>query len=104
MKKFEMVEALVEQGFTAQPVEAEVLRRCDGIILQRTWSKEIEVAWYGKRTETYTIRVFVNRASGICHVSYQRDGREYKERWYDTVGKRTYNAMVETARCAGYEF
>ena len=41
MKKFEMVEALVEQGFTAQPVEAEVLRRCDGIILQRTWSKEI---------------------------------------------------------------
>ena len=38
----------------------------------------------------------------ICHVSYQKDGREYKDRWYDTVGKRTYNAIVETARCAGY--
>ena len=45
---------------------------------------------------------FVNRNSGICHVSYQKDGREYKDRWYDTIGKRTYNAIVETARCAGY--
>lgn len=104
MKRFELVEALKEKGFVEQPVEAEVLRQCDGVILERTWSKEIEVAWYGKRTATYTVRVFVNRASGICHVSFLQDEREYKSRWYDTIGKRTYNAMVETARCAGYEF
>ena len=72
------------------------------MILQRDWSREVEVAFHGSYLETYAVRVFVNRNSGICHVSYQKDGREYKDRWYDTVGKRTYNAIVETARCAGY--
>ena len=72
------------------------------MILQRDWSRDVEVAFHGSYLETYTVRVFVNRNSGICHVSYQKDGREYKDRWYDTVGKRTYNAIVETARCAGY--
>ena len=107
MKKFELVEALKGKGFVEQPNEADTLRRCSGrswSVLQRTWAKEIDVAWYGKRTATYEIRVFVNLDSGICHVIYLQNDREYKSRWYDTIGKRTYNAMVETARCAGYEF
>lgn len=104
MAKFEMVDILKENGFTEQPIEAEVLRHCNGIILQRTWVREVEVAWHGKYQETYTVRVFINRNSGICEVSYMKNGRIYKSRWYDTVGKRTYNAIVETARCAGYQF
>lgn len=102
MKKV-LVDMLVEKGFTERPVENELLRQCNGLILQRDWTKEIEVAFYGKCTETYSVRAFINQDSGICHVSYQQGGRAYKSRWYDTIGKRTYNAIVETARCAGCE-
>ncbi len=105
MKKFELVEALKENGFSEMPIEGTVHRACvGGVILQRTWSQEIEVAWYGKHTETYTVRVFVNQPRGVCEVTYMKNGITYKARWYDTIGKRTYNAVVETARCAGYEF
>ena len=104
MKKFELVEVLKERGFVEQPIEEGIFRFCDAVRLERSWSKEVEVAWYGKRIATYSIEVFVNQSSGICRVWYYQDGREYKNRWYNTLGKRTYNAMVETARCAGYEF
>ena len=97
------IDLLKNKGFAERPVENELLKQCNGLILQKDWTKEIEVAFYGKRTETYSVRVFVNQDSGICHVSYQMDGREYKSRWYETTGKRTYNAIAETARCAGYE-
>lgn len=98
-----LIDLLKKNGFTERPIEAELLKRCNGLMLQREWSKEIEVAWYGKRTESYSVRVFINRDSSICHVTYAKDGSAYKDRWYDTIGKRTYNAIVETARCAGYE-
>ena len=98
-----LADFLKDKGFTERPIESEMLKQCNGLILQRDWTKEIEVAFYGKRTETYSVRVFINQDSGICHVSYQQGGREHKSRWYNTIGKRTYNAIVETARCAGYE-
>lgn len=100
--KANLIEMLKAQGFSEVESKSETIQQCNGAILQRDWTKEIEVAFYGVRVETYAVLVFVNRNSGICHVSYQKDGREYKDRWYDTVGKRTYNAIVETARCAGY--
>lgn len=99
-----LIDLLKENGFSERPIEAELLKRCNGLMLQREWSKEIEVAWYGKQIQTYRVRVFVNQDSSICHVAYAKDGLVYKDRWYDTIGKRTYNAIVETARCAGYEF
>ena len=102
MKKV-LIEMLMDKGFTEQPIESELLCQCNGLILQRDFEKEIEVAFYGKRTEHYSIRVFINQDSGICHVSYQQDGRESKSRWYDTIGKRTYNAIVATMQNAGYE-
>lgn len=102
MKKV-LIEMLMDKGFTEQPIENELLRQCNGLILQRDFEKEVEVAFYGKRTERYSIRVFINQDSGICHVSYQQDGRESKSRWYDTIGKRTYNAIVATAQNAGFE-
>lgn len=100
--KANLIEMLKAQGFSEVESKNETIQQCNGVILQRDWSRDVEVAFHGSYLETYTGRVFVNRNSGICHVSYQKDGREYKDRWYDTVGKRTYNAIVETARCAGY--
>lgn len=92
--KANLIEMLKAQGFSEVESKSETI--------QRDWSREVEVAFHGSYLETFAVRVFVNRNSGICHVSYQKDGREYKDRWYDTIGKRTYNAIVETARCAGY--
>ena len=104
MKKV-LIDMLKGAGFTEQPIHSEVLADCNGLILQREWSRDTEVAFHGKWTSTFTVRVFINQDSGICHVAYSKDGHSpYKSRWYDTIGKRTYNAIVETARCAGYEF
>ena len=102
--KKNLVDLLKENGFSEQSIESEILKRCDGLILQREWEQEIEVLWHGTMKQTYTVRVFVNRNSGVCEVTYKKDGMTYKNRWYDTIGKRTFNAIVETARCAGYEF
>lgn len=99
-----LVDLLKENGFSEQPVENEILKRCDGLILQREWEHEVEVLWHGLVTSRYSVRVFVNRDSGICHVTYGKDGLVVKDRWYDTIGKRTFNAIVETTRCAGFDF
>ena len=103
-KQFNLSEVLREASFNEVAIQSEVLKRCNGVMLQRDWEKEIEVVWYGKQTQTFSIRVFINLDSGICHVAYTKSGILYKERWYDTIGKRTYNAIVETARCADFEF
>ena len=100
--KANLIEMLKAQGFSEVESKSETIQQCSGVIRQRDWSREVEVSYHGSNLENFAVRVFVNRNSGICHVSYQKDGREYKDRWYDTVGKRTYNAIVETARCAGY--
>lgn len=77
-----LVDLLKENGFSEQPVEAEILKRCDGLILQREWEQEVEVLWHGLVTSRYSVRVFVNRDSGICHVTYGKDGLVVKDRWY----------------------
>ncbi len=102
MKK-DLIDLLNGTGFSVKPVENKILQGCNGLILQREWSKEIEFVWYGKRTETFSVRVFVNRDSGICHMAFYKDSREIKNRWYDTIGKRTYNAIAETVKNAGFE-
>lgn len=102
--KANLIEMLKAKGFTEIELRAEdeLIRQCNGLILQREWSQVVEAAFRGRVLETYAVRVLVNRNSGICFVRYLKNGREYKSRWYETVGKRTYNAIVETARCAGY--
>ena len=101
--KANLIDLLNGNGFIEKPAENKIIKSCNGLILQREWSKEIEVAWYGKQTATFTVRVFINRKSGICHVAFSKDGREIKSRWYDIIGKRTYNAIAETVKNAGFE-
>ena len=101
--KTNLIDLLNGNGFTEKIVKNEIVQSCNGLILQREWSKETEVAWYGKREETFSVRAFINRNSGICHVAFFKDGWETKSRWYDTIGKRTYNAIAETVNNAGFE-
>ena len=47
--------------------------------------------------------LFVNLRSGICRADFCKGSRDpYKSRWYDTIGKRTFNAISETVRNAGF--
>ena len=99
-KKFDLAEALKLHGFAVKDYHG----GGGAVILRRKWYQEVEVVWYGKQTITYAVQVFVNVAAEVCEVTYVKDGITYKVRWYDTTSKRTYNAIVETARCAGWEF
>lgn len=101
--KANLIDLLNGKGFTEKVVEDERIKSCNGLVLHREWSKEIDVVWYGKRTETFSVQVFINQKSGICHVAFSKGGREIKSRWYDTIGKRTYNAIAETVKNAGFE-
>lgn len=98
-----LIDLLQENGFTEKALESKILKDCNGLLLRRDWSQETEVVWYGKTAVTLSVIVFINRNSGICHVSFFKSGREFKDRWYDTVGKRTYNAIAETVKNAGFE-
>ena len=46
--KANLIDLLNGNGFTEKPAENEILQSCNGLILQRAWSKETEVVWYGK--------------------------------------------------------
>lgn len=105
-KNTALIQLLKDHGFVLDPTGDPHNRagHDDCFCLRRDWEKVEDVVWYGPQKFTYTVLVFVNEGSGICEVFYQKDGRTYKNRWYDTLGKRTYNAIVETARCAGFAF
>ena len=101
-----LVDLLLGAGFTERPVpEKDALRtaECDGILLEREWQRQTELLWHGPWVETYRVRVFVNRRSEICEATFYKNTVPYKNKWYDTTGRRTFNAIRETARCAGWE-
>lgn len=102
MKKLTIVEMLKDAGYT-ESQNPEMYSGCEHVILSKTYEEEVDVCWYGKQKSSLTVERFVNLRSGICRADFRKDSRNlYKSRWYDTIGKRTYNAIVETARCAGY--
>lgn len=77
---------------------------CQHSFLTLSLEKDVEVAWFGTRSTSLKVDVFVNLDSGICRVEFFKDAnRAYKSRWYDTTGKRTYNAIIATIQNAGFE-
>ena len=101
MKKLTLVELLKDKGFATSTYE-KVSR--EHVVLTKTFEKDVEVVWHGTMHTTLTVKVFVNIESGICHADFIKDGSIcYKDRWYDTIGKRTFNAIADTVRNAGFE-
>lgn len=97
-----LVDMLKAQGFTsAQSMEF----ACEHTLLSKKYEKQVQTCWCGERTSTLEVKLFVNLEAGICRVWFYSDGRRdaYKERWYSTLGKRTYNAIAETIKNAGFE-
>lgn len=103
MKKMTIVEMLKDKGYT-ESQNPEMYQNCEHVILRKTYEKEVDVCWYGKQKQTLTVELFVNVGSGICRADFFNGGRSpFKSRWYDTIGKRTYNAVSDTIRNAGFE-
>lgn len=101
-----LVDLLKGKGFTESELTDGKLEgvSCEHSFLTLSLEKDVEVAWYGTRSTSLKVDVFVNLASGICRVDFFKDaGRAFKSRWYDTIGKRTYNAIAETVKNAGFE-
>lgn len=74
MKKLTIVEMLKDAGY-AESQNPEMYSGCEHVIL----------------------------SSGICRADFRKNSRSpYKSRWYDTIGKRTFNAISETVRNAGF--
>ena len=78
---------------------------CEHTLLSKKYEKQVQTCWYGEHTSTLEVKLFVNLETGVCRVWFCSDGRRdaYKERWYSTLGKRTYNAIAETVKNAGFE-
>ena len=97
-----LVDMLLENGFSELPQLKAI--PYDHILVSRTWTKKVNVAWHGEMETTLKVNVFVNLHSGIAWANFSKDGQSpYKSRWYDTTGKRTYNAIVATIQNAGFE-
>lgn len=97
-----LVDMLKAQGFiAAQSTEF----ACEHTLLSKKYEKRVQTCWYGEHTSTLDVKLFVNLENGVCRVWFYSDGRRdaYKERWYSTLGKRTYNAIAETVKNAGFE-
>lgn len=97
-----LVDMLMAHGFVASQ-DSDI--SCEHVMLSKKYEKQVSVCWFGEQTSTMEVRLFVNLESGICRVWFSdgRRGGAYKDRWYSTLGKRTYNAIAETIRNAGFE-
>ena len=99
--KNSLIDMLKGKGFTEGKLEG-VGREHSFLTL--SLEKDVEVLWYGTRSTSLKVDVFVNLESSICRVDFYRDSnRAFKSRWYDTIGKRTFNAILATIGNSGFE-
>ena len=88
---------VAENGFTNTGVKTPT--GCE--VYSREWSREIKVAWYGKSTDTLTIKIWISY--GVPMVWVIRNGHiEDRIRDYSSP-KRAFNAIAEIVRCAGFQ-
>ena len=87
---------IAENGF--QDTGVKTPTGCE--VYSREWSREVEVAWYGKSTDTLVIKIWISY--GIPMVWIIRNGKiEDRIRDYASP-KRAFNAIAEIVRCAGH--
>lgn len=73
---------------------------CDGhFIYERTWRKNVQVAFYGEHESTYKITAYISY--GVPIIQLFDNGRPLGTRDYSSP-KRAMNAIKEIIRCAGY--
>lgn len=75
----------------------------DGREATREWSKEVDVAFYGKHTEVYKVTALALSPDCVT-VFFLVNGRVKKQKSYTSSVGRVVNAIKETVQCAGYKF
>lgn len=96
MKKFDLYEALLENGF--EEVEDSIGRKS----LHKHYEKEVEVCWYGKRLSTFDVAVHFNSdRSYLCVYYYDSPALLKRKEHYNN--KRAYNAIRDTLENKGYQ-
>lgn len=90
---------IMENGFT----EAAKTTYENNTVYHREWTREVEVAWYGKRQDTLEIRMMLCGTAVLASV--RRNGRDDPKfiRDYQSP-KRAMNAAREIAAFAGFDW
>lgn len=68
-------------------------------IYERTWRRNVQVAFYGEHESTYKIVAYISY--GVPIIQLFDNGRALGTRDYSSP-KRAMNAIKEIIRCAGY--
>lgn len=68
-------------------------------IYERTWRRNVQVAFYGEHESTYKVAAYI--AYGTPIIQLFDNGRALGIRDYSSP-KRAMNAIKEIIRCAGY--
>jgi len=75
----------------------------DGREATKEWSKEVDIAFYGKSTEVYKVTALALSPECVT-VFFLVNGRVKKQKSYTSSVGRVVNAIKETVQLAGYEF
>ena len=98
-KRFDVYEELKQKGFE------ETKGSFGQTILFKTYSKEVEVLWYGKQDYSIRVDVWFNPDHSVVKAFYYDDARgvrPYKEKTHLNE-KRAYNAICQTVANKGFE-
>lgn len=68
-------------------------------IYERTWRRNVQVAFYGEHESTYKVTAYISY--GVPIIQLFDNGRALGTRNYSSP-KRAVNAIKEIIRCAGY--
>ena len=102
--KFDLMEVLKDKGFERidNPMERFGSK---AEWYQRTWSKDIEVAWYGVQHFELTVTAkylpSFNGNSSLDDITFEYSSGKVKNH---ACNKRAWNALRDTVTYAGYEF
>jgi len=96
-KNAEFIDLLTANGFTLSDETTHDGRP----VYSRSWSKQVQVVWYGQQESTMEIRADI--AWGIPAIRIFKNSR-FEDHRCHTSPKRCVNAMREIVSYAGFEF
>ena len=98
--KFNLKETLAEAGFT--PVTDPFGCTTFGQLIEKTFEREVEIAWYGIQRSTLTVSIRFTSDFDYLTVSYSYNGRTpFKVKSHQS-NRRALNAISETLAHNGF--
>lgn len=99
MKKFDLYEELLANGFVAvKNVGSEYYH------LEKHYEKEVEVCWYGKQEVHFDVEIYFNADHSCVRAYYYNQSRTPFKVKSHLNDKRAFNAIKATVENNGYAF